>query len=398
MTLGGMVAALLVAAGLAACGTEQDAANAPTGSAADVVRLGALLPLSGRSAPSGEAMQQAARLAIKEANDAGGVLGRRVELVVGDDACDPGTAVVAANRMVAQGVTVSVGGYCSSATVPTLPIFRSAGVPMVIPAANSTELLQPGYDNVFLISGTVAAEAAFAVTSMRRLGTTKLVIVHDATSFPTTLADSTATAAASDGVPVAAQLELSQGAPTYARIAREVIGTPADMVYYTGYYAEANQLIRDLRTAGYHGKIMVGDGAAAAPLLTGLQAAQTQNLYGTALMVPELMPALSGWLSRYTSFGRSAPLVGAAETYDAVTIALDAIKRAGTTEHAAVRRAIAQTSGLSLLSGRARFAADGTRTNPSFLLLVVRGSRFVEVPAGRVCPTSGPCTSSPGRV
>ncbi|HEY6795778.1 MAG TPA: branched-chain amino acid ABC transporter substrate-binding protein [Kineosporiaceae bacterium] len=380
MTLGGVVATLLVAAGLAGCGGGHDAAGTPTNSGGGVVRLGALLPLSGRSAPSGEAMRQAARLAIKEANDAGGVLGRRVELVVADDACDPGTAVIAAHRMISQGVTVSVGGYCSSATVPTLPIFRDASVPMVIPAANSTELLQPGYDNVFLISGTVAAEARFAVASMHRLGTASLVIVHDATSFPATLANATATAAAADGVPVTATLELSQGAPTYARIAREVLATRANMVYYTGYYAEANQLIRDLRTAGYQGKIMVGDGAAATPLLGGLSAAQTQSLYGTALLVPELMPSLSGWLSRYTSFGGSPPLVGTAETYDAVTIALDAIKRAGTTEHAAVRRAIAQTSGLSLLSGPARFAADGTRSNPSFLLLVVRAGRFVEVP------------------
>jgi branched-chain amino acid transport system substrate-binding protein len=252
---------------------------------------------------------------------------------------------------------------------------------MVIPCANSTELLQPGYDNVFLISGTVAAEADFAVASMRRLGTTKLVIAHDGTSFPTTLASATATAAAAGSVPVAAKVQLSQGAPTYARIAREVLAAHADMVYYTGYYAEANQLIRDLRTAGYRGKIMVGDGAAATPLLTGLPAAQTQDLYGTALMVPDLMPSLSGWLSRYSAFGAAAPLVGTAETYDAVTIALDAIKRAGSTDRAAVRRAIAQTSELPLLSGPARFGPDGTRTHPYFLLLEVHDSRFVKIPA-----------------
>src|SRR5690349_13008536 len=285
----GTVLTVLVLAGAAALGGcgGGDAATS-TAEAPATIRLGALVPLSGTNAQSGREMRDAAQMAVDEVNTAGGVLGRTVELVVLDDACDPGTAVVKANELVARDITVSVGSYCSSATVPTLKVFRDAGVPMVIALANSTDLLVPKYDSIFLISGTVTAEGTFAIAAMRRMGSKRLIIVNDGTSFPVTLGKTTAEAAAlpGTGVKVVATHELSQGAPSYARLAKQIVGENADTVYFTGYYGEANQLIKDLRAAGFRGRIFVGDGATDGPLLTGLTAAQTKNVYGTALMMP----------------------------------------------------------------------------------------------------------------
>ncbi|MFC3381788.1 branched-chain amino acid ABC transporter substrate-binding protein [Couchioplanes azureus] len=370
------VAALLIAvtSGCASSG-ESGTASAP---AQEVIRLGTLVPVSGRSSPSGEAMVNAARMAVDEANAKGGVLGRRIELVVGDDACDPGTAVTAAREVVARDVTVSVGGYCSSATVPTLKIFRSAGVPMVVAQSNSTDLLAPKYDSVFLISGTVAAEAEFAVDWMKRLGGTRLAVVHDGTSFPVTLAGSTADSARRKGLAVGAQLELSQGAPSYARIADAVIRGGADVVYYTGYYAEANQLVADLRAGGFEGRIFVGDGATNGPLLDGLDAAQTRDLYGTAMLWADL-PELKDWAQRYRTAVGAEPNPSSVAAYDAVNVALDAIRRAGTTDRAAVRKAIAETDMMGM-SGKVSFNPDGSRAEPRFLLLRADGKGFTLVP------------------
>ena len=360
---------------LAGCGTSAPAASTDAAKP-EVIRLGTLVPLSGRNSPSGEAMVAAARLAVKEANDKGGVLGRQVELVVEDDACDPGTAVTAARNLIAKDVTVSVGGYCSSATVPTLKIFRTAGVPMIVALSNSTDLLTPGYDSIFLICGMVTAEADFAVDWMKRLGGHRLAVVHDGTSFPITLAESTVASAERTGdVKVAAKLELSQGAPSYARTATSVIKSGADVVYYTGYYAEANQLIKDLRDGGFKGSVVVGDGATDGPLLENLTAAQSKKVYGTALIVPEFMPELKAWSDRYQAATGAAPGPSTVEAYDAVNVALDAISRAGSTDRAAVRKAISTTD-MQAMSGPMSFNADGTRKVPKFLLLRAEGKGF----------------------
>jgi branched-chain amino acid transport system substrate-binding protein len=371
-------AVLAVLAGCGGAGEATDAA-APADS---VIRLGTLVPLTGRSSHSGESMLNAARMAVDEANAAGGVLGKRVELIAEDDACDPGTAVTAAQTLVRKDIAVSVGGYCSSAVVPTLKIFRSAGVPMIVAQANSTDLVKPKYDSVFLLCGTVAAEAEFAVARMRHLGGTRLAVVHDGTSFPMTLAESTVAAAKrSGGLAVTGLLKLSQGAPSYARIAASVLAGKADIIYFTGYYAEANQLIGDLRDAGFAGKIVVGDGAADGPLLQGLTAAQSRGVYGTALIFPQFVPALAEWSARYRTAVGTAPGPSTVEAYDAVRVALDAIRRAGDLDRTKIRAAIAETD-TTAMSGPVSFNADGTRSKPSFLLLRAEAGQFTLEPSG----------------
>jgi len=368
----GAVASIMTTV-LAACGSGGTPAATP---AATVIRLGTLVPLSGRSSHSGESMLRGAELAVSEANAAGGVLGRQIELVAEDDACDPGTAVTAAQDMTKKDIVATVGGYCSSAVVPTLKIFRDAGVPMIVAQANSTDLIAPKYDSVFLICGTVAAEATFAVGWMKRLGGRRLAVVHDGTSFPMTLADSTVADARRTGaLTVTAELKLSQGAPSYRRIADTVRAGGADIVYYTGYYAEANQLIKDLRGRGFTGKIVVGDGATDGPLLTDLTAEQRRGVYGTALIFPQFMPGIEDWTSRYRAAYGSAPGPSTVESYDAVRVALDAIKRAGSVEHEAVRAAITTTD-LAGTSGPIGFNHDGTRTKPTFLMLHANGDAF----------------------
>ncbi|MET8150950.1 branched-chain amino acid ABC transporter substrate-binding protein [Actinoplanes sp. NPDC049668] len=371
----------VVLAALTGCGGAEPAGD-PAAAAPEVVRLGTLVPLSGRNSPSGKAMVAAAQLAVDEANAAGGVLGRQIELVVEDDACDPGTAVTAARTMINKGIAVSVGGYCSSATLPTLKSFRAAKVPMVVAQSNSTDLLGPKYDSVFLVCGTVAAEADFAVGWMKRTGAKRLAVVHDGTSFPITLAQSTVAAAKrAGGLTTNSLPALSQGSSSYARTARSVIADRADTVYYTGYYAEAAQLIKDLRGQGFRGKIVVGDGATDGPLLADLTRAESREVYGTAMLYPEFMPELAQWSARYLAAVGSSPGPSTVEPYDAVNVALDAIKRAGSLDPEAIRKAISTTD-MPALSGRMSFNADGTRKTAKFLLLKADGESFRLHPSG----------------
>jgi len=88
-------------------------------------------------------------------------------------------------------------------------------------------------------------------------------------------------------------------------------------------------LIKDLRDEGFRGRIAVGDGATDGPLLANLTPAQSKDVYGTALLFPEFMPELADWSARYRAANGTAPGPSTVEAYDAVNVALDAIKIIG---------------------------------------------------------------------
>lgn len=378
-----LVAALALAGagGLGGCGTPP---AEPEPRADDtVIRLGALFPVSGTRASAGKRASEAAQLAVDEANAAGGVLGRRIELIIEDDACDAGTAVTGATKLVAQEIVVSVGGACSVASVPASKIFDTARVPMILPTSNSSDLLAPGYNTVFLVSGTTTAEARFALAQLRRLGAHKVSVIDDKTTYSSTMAKAAVDLAAQPetGIALANHLELTQGAPSHRRTVDEVIRAGADAVFFTGYSAEASQLILDLRTAGYPGAIILGDGATD-PLTFGkLTAAQSDGVYNVANPVPEYAPDIAEWTARYEAAYGDPPGPSTMQAYDAVTIALDAIRRAGTLDRARVRAAIANTQDLVTLTGPVRFNPDGSRADPRFLLLRAHNNKFELAPA-----------------
>ncbi|WP_275413397.1 branched-chain amino acid ABC transporter substrate-binding protein [Streptomyces sp. SID8111] len=138
-----------------------------------------LTPLSGSSAAIGLYMRNGAQLAVDEINAKGGVDGRKLSLTVEDEACDPKTAAAGAAKLVSAGVRISVGGYCSSATLPTLSIFDKAHIPMIVPAANSADLLAEQRRNVFLINGTGIQQAQAAAKFINAKGSRRVALVDD---------------------------------------------------------------------------------------------------------------------------------------------------------------------------------------------------------------------------
>lgn len=355
------------------------------------IRLGLLLPLSGDSRTSGEAMRVAAEMAVDRQNAGGGVHGRRIELVTLDDACDPQTAVIAANELVARQVAVSVGGYCSSATLPTLPILRAARIPMILPAANSQDLLKPGYDSVFLLNGTGSREAVAALTWMRQLDAHRVALIDDGTSYSANITDVAAerlrTGAGPSGLSLALKLQITQGAQQFTRAAASVRSSGADVVYFTGYTAEAGRLTRDLRGAGYRGLIMVADGCAD-PALSTFAEGRAEGVYATTPPLAEDLPLPSWWSAEYRRRAGSAPGPYTVQAYDSATIAIDALRRAAAdADGDSIARSISATQGLPLLTGTAAFDPDHTLSGFAFTLRQFRSggfvlTRFGDAPAG----------------
>lgn len=338
--------------------------------------LGMAVPMSGSSAAFGPYMRNGAQLAIDEINDAGGVLGRKLTLQVEDDACDPKTAVAAANKLVAGGVAVSVGGYCSGATLPTLPVFGKRNIPMVIPAANSNELVEQKQDHVFLINGTGDQQADAAVAWIKRKGAKKVALMHDNTSYSKDIAVVTKDKLTGSGADAVLNVA-NPGESDYSANVDSVLRAKPDFVYWTGYYQEGGLLIRQFRQAGYQGTFMVADGSVDKSLAKIAGGTNADGVFATMTQTPDTIEGADKWIATYEKKFDAEPGPYSTQTYDAVRVAAEAIKNAGSTDGKKISAALEGIDGLALFSGPLKFTPEHTLSAGGFVILVVKDGKFV---------------------
>ena len=369
--------ALALGIGLTACSSSLTSGkSASSGSSDGVIKLGMLTPLTGSSAAIGPYMRDGAQMAVDEINAKGGVNGRKLSLTVEDEACDPKTAAAGAAKLVSDGVNVSVGGYCSSATLPTLSIFNKAGIPMIIPAANSADLVAQNLPNVFLINGTGVQQSRTASDFIKAQGAKGVALVDDNTSYSTDLTKRTGADLAQMNVPVATHQSVTAGESDYSGAVNAIMGSKADFVYWTGYYQEGGLIIKQLKAAGYQGKIMVADGSVDAKLIQIAGQQDAQGVYATMTETAQTMKGGQSWIADYKKKFGADPGPYSTQAYDAVRVAAQAIGDAGSTNGQAVEAALMKIDGFSLFSGPLKFTPDHTLSVGGFSVLVVQGSDF----------------------
>lgn len=353
---------------LAGCGGGIGGSGAET--EGGPIKLGMLAPFSGSEAAFGDYMQNGAELAIQEINDDGGIDGRQLELVVEDDACDATASVAAAQKLVTAGIDASVGGYCSGATLPTIPVFKDASIPMVIPAANSNAIVGQG---AFMINGTGTQQAQAAIKFATELGVTKVAAINDQTDYSKDLADTFIGDAEEAGsFKVVHDGAVNPADKDFSANVKAVIDADPEFVYWTGYYQAGGLLTRQLREAGYKGTILVGDGTVDAQFAEIAGDGFTDDVFGTFTKTPDMLEGADDWIAGYKKIsGGKEPGPYSIQSYDAVRVVAEGIKDAGTTEGDAVNKAIAAIDGLELSSGPLKFTDDRTLSGGGFVIVTV---------------------------
>ena len=109
-------------------------------------------PMTGQYASAGDQIRRGAEMAIADINARGGVLGERLRLEVGDDACDPKQAVSVANTMVNRKIVFMHGHWCSSSTIPASEVYNEVDILMATVSTNP-QVTERGLDNIFRIMG-----------------------------------------------------------------------------------------------------------------------------------------------------------------------------------------------------------------------------------------------------
>jgi branched-chain amino acid transport system substrate-binding protein len=345
-----------------------------------VIKIGMVAPTSGSSAPTGVYMKNGAQLAVDEINKAGGILdGRKLQLIVEDGACDAQQAVAAANKLVSSGVKVSVGGYCSGATLPTLPIFNTANIPMIIPAANSQDLVKQNLKNVFLINGTGLQQSSAALKFIKKEGYDTVALVDDNTSYSADIANETnKQIEAANTAKVVLKTSVTAGESDYSSVVNAIMSNNPALVYWTGYYQEGGLIINQLVQAGFKGHIMVADGSVD-PSLAKIAGASSDGVFATMTQTPDTLKGADAekWIANYKQKFSAEPGPYSTQSYDAVRVAAEAMKKAGNTNGDDMIKALEAIDGFKIFSGPLKFTSEHTLSNGGFIILEMKGGNFV---------------------
>ncbi len=246
---------VLLATGLAFAGTAQAQ-----------IKLGVGGPITGPNAAFGAQLKNGAEQAVEDINAAGGILGQKITVSVGDDVSRPEQGVSVANRFVGDGVKFVVGHFNSGVSIPTSKeVYEENGILQITPASTNPVFTERGLWNVFRTCGRDDQQGAVAANYIvTKMAGKKVAIVHDKTPYGKGLADETKKAMNAKSVTEVLYEGINPGEPDYSATVSKIKASGADILYWGGLHTEGGKLVRQMREQGINAVLMGGDGIASA--------------------------------------------------------------------------------------------------------------------------------------
>lgn len=323
------------------------AVTAASGAAAaqETVKIGFNVPLTGFAAADGKSALNGAELAVEQANEAGGIHGKPIGLVVYDDQASSTAAVPAATKMIEQdGVTVGVSGSYSASTRAAAQVFQDAEIPYVSAYAIHPDITRTG-DYVFRTTfmGEVQGRAGAKLIG-DLLDKKRVVMITLNNDFGQALANGFKDAADQFGIEIVNEYEYGIKDRQFGAIVARVKADDPEAIYASGYFFTAGPLVAQLRAAGVDATVIGQEGYDSQSFIDIAGAAAEGVIITTSLDRDSQDPEVREFLEQFEEkAGYPADMV-AASTHTAVKVVVDAMRRAGTEDPAAIRDAIAATT------------------------------------------------------
>jgi len=233
------------------------------GSAHAQVKFGVAGPLTGGSAAFGAQLKQGVEQAVEDINAAGGILGQKIELEVGDDRGDPKEGVSVANKFAADGVKFVIGHFNSGVTIPSSEVLQDNGILAVTPAATNPRVTERGMWNVFRVCGRDDQQGgmAGAIIADKYKGK-RVAIVHDKTTYGQGLAEETRKALHAKGMKEVMYEGVNKDDKDFTALVSKLKAANPDLVYWGGLHDTGGIILRQMRDQGLRAPLMGGDGLA----------------------------------------------------------------------------------------------------------------------------------------
>ena len=217
-------------------------------------------PMTGKDAAFGEQMKAGAVQAVADINAKGGVLGEKLVLEIGDDACDAKQAVAVANQMAGKKVRLIAGHFCSGASIPASDVYAEEKIIQISPASTNPKLTEAGKKNVFRTCGRDDQQGQVAGDFLAaKYKGKKIAIVHDKTAYAQGLADETKKQLNKNGVQEVLYETITPGEKDYSALVSKLKSSGVEILYYPGYFTEAGLIVRQMREQGMSTVLISGD-------------------------------------------------------------------------------------------------------------------------------------------
>ncbi|SFN70467.1 branched-chain amino acid transport system substrate-binding protein [Formivibrio citricus] len=384
-----MIAAAVLA--ITACGKQEPAKKAETkpasapasapAAAGDTIKIGYAGPLTGNIAHIGKDLEYGARLAVDTFNEAGGVelAGKKMKLVLvaEDDQGDPKTATTVAQRFVDQKVVGVVGHLQSGTSIPASKIYSDAGIPQITPSSTAIAYTAQGYKTTFrLIANDAQQGKVLAEYAVKTLKAKKVAIIDDRTAYGQGLADEFEKAAKAAGATVVKREFTNDKETDFNSILTSIKGTQPDLIFYGGLDAQGAPLKKQAKKLGIKATLMGAD-AWQTPEFIKLAGADAEGAYASIPGQPkERMPGSKEFLAKFKQKFNTEVQLYAPNSYDAVLVMVEAMKKAGSSEPAKYLPELAKVSYSGGVTGPISFDAKGDIKDGAITIYQVKNGKW----------------------
>lgn len=350
--------------------------------AQETIKFGALYNLTGGMSSLDGPSLAGARLAAKQINDAGGLLGQQIEIIAPDGKTDQQQTAINAQRVLSEGIVAGFGQSDTTFVMAGAPLFQEAGIPFLTSGATHPELPVWVGDNMFMTAfGDDDQSYAIADYTMDDLGFRNFAVWTDQ-SMDFTKALSTffkERVEQKDGTIVAEDSFMIGDTDFSAQIARLAALDPApDAVFISAIPGEAGLTVKQIREAGINIPIVSGDGFDT-QLVSTVPGPDLANdvWFSTHTYLADERPEVGQFIDDYTAeYGHAPENSFAPLGYDAVKLLANAITRAESAEPAAIRDALQATRDFPAVTGTISYTRDSMVPPKPISIISVQGGAF----------------------
>ncbi|MEW6137633.1 MAG: ABC transporter substrate-binding protein [Thermodesulfobacteriota bacterium] len=349
--------------------------------AADPIKVGVVLPLTGAQAKFGEIEKNSFVMGLEKINSAGGINGRKIELIFEDDTGKPDVGRSAVEKLISQdNVVCLTGGYSSSVTYAVCAVAQQRKVPFLVTTGSADKITEQGWNYVFRINPPVSEyPKALGSFLMEVVKPQTVAILYENTLFGQSGSKEFSAQCENLGIKVLMKEGYEHGAVDFKPLLIKVKAAKPDFVYMISYVMDAALLMRQAKELDFNPKLFVGGGAGfTLPEFEKNAGDAAQNVFSATLWVPSLpYPGAKEYYDEYLKRYNSETEYHGAEAYASIQVIADALRRAKEITPAAVRESLTATDTTTVF-GPVKFVAYDKKTQqnslPTYLVQWQNGS------------------------